>query len=95
MTRWEARLQDLRAVHGVQLVVVGCLHLLALTDPECLLAFLLSSRAQSLLREASERPSPSDDLDGSLKVLISSREVQHIYVQRWSGRRTGRRLRQH
>ena len=70
-----------QAAVRVQLVAIGCLHLLATHDPECLLAFLHSRRAQALLREAAE----SEALDGSCKVLLSSREVQHVFLQRWRG----------
>ena len=69
----------------VQVVCAGCLHLLALTDPATLLSFLHSRRAQILLCEAAEKSSPSDQLDGSCTVLLSSREIQHIYQQRWRG----------
>ena len=70
-----------QAAMRVQLVAVGCLHLLATHDPECMLAFLHSRRAQSLLQEAAE----SEALDGACKALLSSREVQHIFMQRWRG----------
>ena len=69
----------------VQVVCAGCLHLLALSNAPTLLAFLHSRRAQIILCEAADRSSPSEPLDGSCTVLISSREVQHIYQQRWRG----------
>ena len=56
-----------------------------MTDHACMLAFLASPRAQHTLRVAAERPSPSDPLDGSCKVLLASREVQEIYQMRWRG----------